>query len=169
MQNNSPFELARAEWLRAQATIITLNEQSKGTDEQMMQALDALAAVEWRLIQTPADGLSEISKRARITMEMFLYDDPSDNRSHLMLAALVTELAQASASAPGCVNEAQSWEWSSSFPLLRRHALGSVAALIRRQRRRESRASDPSVNWNGFALSDRGCVRPGWAAFTGAP
>jgi hypothetical protein len=41
-------------------------------------------------------------------MEMFLYDDPSDNRSHLMLAALVTELAQASASAPGCVNEAQS-------------------------------------------------------------
>jgi hypothetical protein len=46
MQNNSPFELARAEWLRAQAAIITLNEQSKGTDEQMMQALDALAAVE---------------------------------------------------------------------------------------------------------------------------
>ncbi len=93
MQDNSPFEIARAEWLHAQAAVIMPNKQSDGSDEQMTQAIGALAAAEWKLIQTPADGLSEISNRARITMAMFLYDveagDPADNRSHLMLAALI--------------------------------------------------------------------------------
>jgi hypothetical protein len=97
---HSPFLIAYAEWLRARSAMAILNATPIDDDEKNDAAVDTaigiLAAAEWKLLQTPATSLAEIRRRAMIVQEMFSEEieacDPTDNRSRLMLATLVSEI-----------------------------------------------------------------------------
>ena len=98
----SSFATAHAEWLRARTTIAELNAAAiAATDHEyddapMSAALDAFVAAEWKLLQTPACSMADLRERARIVIEMFAVavtdGEPTDNRHHLMLSALVNEI-----------------------------------------------------------------------------
>lgn len=99
----SPFRIAYADWMRARATVAALEvceevgfEAEKENERQTAAAFEVRADAEWKLMRTPAGSIVEIRYRALVVQEMFSdaswRGDPTDNRHHLMLAALVSEI-----------------------------------------------------------------------------
>jgi hypothetical protein len=95
---STAFRQVHIEWLEARASVDRCSTTNANhNDEAMNAALDHLAAAEWKLIRTPAGAIADISTRGRVVQQMTLYDaeagEPTDNRTKLMLATLVAELA----------------------------------------------------------------------------
>jgi hypothetical protein len=101
IMNDSPFQKAQIEWLRARADVADLDQQSDLTDEKGKEVFAALSAATWKLIRSPANDLSEIAERARIVSDMLFYDleagEPADHHSLAMLATVVAEITEAAA------------------------------------------------------------------------
>jgi hypothetical protein len=101
----SPFRAAYAELMQARATYTALDAASQGDpDNPLDEAVVALKAAEWKLLQTPATGIVDIRYRAMVVQEMFgeaawgkptdanLSAQSADRRRQLMLAALIHEI-----------------------------------------------------------------------------
>jgi hypothetical protein len=99
----SPFLVAMTELTQARAACAACEARPPydpaDADEEeaiMTAACDALDAAEWKLLRTPAQSLLEIRFRAQVAQEMIVAADhagrPTDNRHHLMVSVLVSEI-----------------------------------------------------------------------------
>jgi hypothetical protein len=84
-----------AEWANAKAALARKTAIPSYEDNYAAAECDTITAAEWKLLRTPAMTLVEIEERARVLSEMYCVVDmngcTTDNRHHLMLAALVSE------------------------------------------------------------------------------
>jgi hypothetical protein len=91
-----PFLIAFAEWMKARAVNWAIEATPDADDDQVSAGNAALIAAEWMLLQTPAKTLLHIRLRAEATQAMIIAADhqgrPTDNRHHLMVSALVSEI-----------------------------------------------------------------------------
>jgi hypothetical protein len=91
-----PFMIAFAEWMKARAVRWASEAAPDADDDQVSAGNAALLAAEWMLLQTPARTLFHIRMRAEAVQAMIIgaYHEgtPTDNRHHLMLSALVSEI-----------------------------------------------------------------------------
>ena len=102
MNRPSPMVLAHAEWVQARAALEQVDidelsrEQPTDDDQLASDALDRVAASEWKIIQTPAQNMLDVRLRA-MTLQQVFFDmemagEPTDNRHQLMLAALIHDV-----------------------------------------------------------------------------
>jgi hypothetical protein len=95
----APFTIAYADWMRARAEIAACEAAPDGEirqDERVAEAVAAIAAAEWKLVQTPAKSFLDVQARATVVRQMFDEADwegvPTDNRHRVMLDVLVSEI-----------------------------------------------------------------------------
>jgi len=96
---DSAFGLALVEYMKARADVVQLDVSQPNNDDDGIAVLAALQAAEWKLLQTPSKSLCEIKRRGQVVLEMLADADfggkPTDNRHHLMVGVLVSELLRA--------------------------------------------------------------------------
>jgi hypothetical protein len=91
------FQAAYADYLIAKADLAGA-EKRKADEKEYLAHMEMVRDATWRLIRTPAQNLGDIRLRARVVSDLYHYaaeaGSSTDNSDRLMLAALVTEIAQ---------------------------------------------------------------------------